>query len=266
MEKFSRSRWIPRRLEERIVYGGGGGSDEEHLSNERIDVPRGTHEDEEKFAEFLEDAKEKSKCKVKVGTGEREVERKGESVKESCIELIERGQIEKDDFQLTENKEKVVSFVEFGSVVQNFEKDITEFEQEKEDFNDLNQVEEEQEKSFRKFETVILEKRRQRILREIEEEEIHRSKLNQSFDLHSYTGEKSREKRMILDIPGMEELESTFEIVLSKLEQLGFDERKLERLMQDKQSREDLRKLIGKILEPKFYGRGLCKLVVQDFI
>lgn len=176
--------------------------------------------------------------------------------------------------------------------IENLEEEKSSFEKRKEDlienfllpqesifFQKVNQVKEEmnqvekRRKPFigqeeeRGIEFLTPKRRKERILRKIEEkEEFHRCNSNLSEVESCKVQYQYRERPMILEVPEKAELESMYEVVISELKKSGFNNEKFSEMIKGKENSEELRKLINQILQEKLYGRGLYKLIAQQLV
>lgn len=134
--------------------------------------------------------------------------------------------------------------------------------------NTLEEVEERQRELFREeeeerraFEIVLSKKRREMILKAIEEEECTQLQSHQSFEPH-----ESPQRAPILETPKREEFESMCKYALSELNKLSFNREKLIDMMNREENGRELRELINRVLQPKLYGRGFYQLTVQQLV
>ena len=278
MKKPLFSPWIPRKLEERIVYSGVPNTDfDERLHEEPFEVEEHSIERQEWTDALFVDHPEQSadqkdffisKEEVKQMAREIDAYRGKSKLKERASTL--KGEIEpnkkadlKEKVSEDHAKEKgehiiLLQKLMFSQTLDKAEKSGSEFDQIEEEQEELFVAEEER----REFETLLTKKRRERILHEIKEAESARLQLNQPNAVQ----EEFRTKPEILEIPKREDLELIYEGVFSELHRLGWNEITLRELVNKKEGREELRKLIQPVVCSKLYGKGLCKLIAQKFV
>lgn len=294
MKKCFPSRWAIRKLEERIVYGGMVDSDHktdhrdskndstevltdqqlsftpegEYLRADRVMIESETERKEkaesadvvtkdtkQSYAKFL---KRKQEKKQKLEENE-EITSQSSEKKERLVSKKQRRIAEKIDSVSLKEEVPDKKFVHNSISLQNstlFQK----FEQ-----REFLIREEKLREMQREDENVMAKKRREKILRVIEEEDSYRFKLNQLSE-ESRIENTYQERGRILEVPKEAELELMFEMLLSQLKRLGFNERELNNLANQEEKKRELSKLVNKILEPKLYGRGFYKLASQKIM
>lgn len=300
MKRQNSSRWVIRKLEDRIVHMiSGSGIDSNKPSSFEDSKMDPSNLPESLYTRFIDKSTDQ-KPSVSSDAMDllKQAEEEGEKIiahaQSASLQRIEgqkqeRTESEHNEVLPVENAKKVAEFTKTESIVQNSEKNkinakekkvlihpvtrpvqnpisseianfLKAFDEIEESSDPLDEMREEEEKKESEFE-VLLTKRKERILREVEEEDLHRFKLLQPPEQDEYRG-----RGEILEVPKREELESNFAFVLLELNKQGFTQKRLKDLLHREDSKIELRNLIRKILYPKLYGRGYYKLINQQFI
>ena len=255
MKKPSFSRWMIRQLEERIVYSG-------HCDEDLTKILSSDPSSGEKMQKSSHPKLTRNEDDIRGNVDFDLIDEhprktwKSENFMENTLPLKKDKERDLPDNVVQNNKEV--------NLADSKKWDFDSEKEEREQFSTKSA--ETKEEEWREWEVCLVQKRRAKILQDLEVSEVCRVELNElSQEQCTHTQAQIQERTEWLEIPSREELESITNTLLSELEELGWNREKLCELKAGEKGRVELRKLTDEILEKKLYGRGFYKRVIQQF-